>query len=102
MDKKKVKSWLLAKKGELFKDPIKRHGNDIKRLILKGRVLTFLPPEIGQLSYLQELNLNSNQLTSFPAEIGQLSQLQELYLIDNTLSSYFLCNPVLCIIPLIK
>jgi Leucine-rich repeat (LRR) protein len=48
-----------------------------------------LPPEIGQLTNLQELVLFNNQLTrtSLPPEIGQLSNLQELDLISNSLTS---------------
>ena len=38
-----------------------------------------MPADIGQLTSLEELNLNCNQLTSVPAEIGQLAAL-ELYL----------------------
>ena len=46
-----------------------------------------IPPELGQLAQLQELRLNSNTLSGpIPPELGQLTQLQELYLSINTLS----------------
>ena len=40
---------------------------------VKGNRLTTLPPEIGQLSSLTQLDLFNNQLSSLPPEIGQLS-----------------------------
>jgi internalin A len=49
--------------------------------------LTQVPPEIGQLSNLQELYLYYNQLTTLPPEIGQLNSLRRLYLDNNQLTS---------------
>ena len=49
--------------------------------------LTQLPPEIGQLSNLQELTLGCNQLTTLPPEIGQLTKLRELWLMRNPLDA---------------
>ena len=49
--------------------------------------LTTLPPEIGQLTALTELNLSNNQLSILPPEIGQLITLKELDLSNNQLSS---------------
>ena len=57
------------------------------RLYLDNRQLTELPPEIGQLTKLQELGLSKNQLTALPPEIGQLAQLRKLDLSVNQLSS---------------
>ena len=37
-----------------------------------------MPAEIGQLTSLEDLNLDRNQLTSVPAEIGQLTSLEKL------------------------
>ena len=46
-----------------------------------------IPPELGQLGHLQELDLRHNQLTgSIPPELGQLSHLQELDLGHNWLT----------------
>ena len=56
------------------------------RLNLTGRGLKTLPPEIGQLSSLQELNLEENQLATVPDSLGQLSGLQNLYLGLNQLT----------------
>jgi Leucine-rich repeat (LRR) protein len=49
--------------------------------------LTVLPPEIGNLSNLDFLDISDNQLTSLPLEIGSLSNLVELHLEDNPFTS---------------
>lgn len=46
-----------------------------------------LPSVIGQLTKLQDLNLNSNKLTQLPIELTNLKQLQVLYLGENQLQS---------------
>jgi internalin A len=57
-----------------------------KTLDLNNLELTRVPPEIGQLSTLEVLQLFGNQLRELPPEIGQLSALDTLYLIENQLS----------------
>ena len=45
-----------------------------------------LPPELGQLSNLEDLSLTGNQLSGgIPAELGQLANLEELHLTGNQL-----------------
>lgn len=56
-------------------------------LDLRNMGLTELPPEIGQLTQLEMLNLLDNQLSSLPASIGQLTQLKTLKLSGNPISS---------------
>ena len=58
----------------------------LKELDLRLNQLSVLPAEIGQLQQLQRLDLRSNQLSVLPAEIGQLQQLQRLDLRSNQLS----------------
>jgi len=49
--------------------------------------LRSLPPEIGKLTNLPELNLSFNQLNSLPPEIGKLTNLKKLFLSSNQLST---------------
>ncbi|BBI16551.1 leucine-rich repeat domain-containing protein [Neochlamydia sp. S13] len=77
----------LKKKGELLTQWIKEHSKNIINLNLDGVGLTFLPPEIGQLSQLIALGLGDNHLTIIPPEIGQLSHLQALGLSNNQLTA---------------
>ncbi|WP_198166512.1 COR domain-containing protein [Picosynechococcus sp. PCC 7117] len=55
-------------------------------LNLDGMKLTELPPEIAQLTNLQNLVLRSNQLTALPEVITQLSNLRTLALSGNQLT----------------
>jgi hypothetical protein len=52
-------------------------------LDLSGLGLTELPPEIGILANLEELNLRDNQLNSLPLEMAKLSNLEVLDLSNN-------------------
>ena len=63
----------------------RREGATVLYLI--GLGLTQLPPEIGQLTELTELDLHGNQLTALPPEIGQLTQLTLLSLRGNRLTA---------------
>jgi internalin A len=59
----------------------------LKTLDLRGNRLTALPPEIAQLTSLRTLDLSNNQLTTAPPEIGQLPWLKTLDLRDNQLTT---------------
>ena len=54
---------------------------------LSGMGLNALPPEIGQLTALTDLDVYDNQLSSLPSEIGQLTALTTLNVQGNQLSS---------------
>ena len=58
-----------------------------KSLDLSRRELTELPPEIGNLTNLTELNLSSNQLATLPPEIWQLTKLIVLDLQNTKLAT---------------
>ena len=63
--------------------PSRVTGLDLTDTQLTGAI----PPELGQLTQLQELHLCCNQLTgAIPAQLAQLTQLQELYLQHNQLT----------------
>ncbi|BBI17919.1 leucine-rich repeat domain-containing protein [Neochlamydia sp. S13] len=86
--REEIKHLSLEKKGELLRGWIEENCTNTMFLNLSKAGLTYLPPEICQLSQLQTLDLNDNQLTALPEEIGQLSQqLQTLYLNQNQLTS---------------
>nr|NGY95356.1 hypothetical protein [Neochlamydia sp. AcF84] len=87
LSREEIKHLPLEKKGELLRDWIEENCKNITTLNLCGAGLTYLPPEIGQLSQLQTLKLNQNQLNTLPGEIGQLSKLARLYLYQNQLTT---------------
>jgi len=62
-------------------------GNHVIILNLCGKGLNYLPESIGQLKYLQTLDLRNNNLTELPESIGNLEFLEELILHDNALRS---------------
>ncbi|KIC74834.1 hypothetical protein DB42_AY00680, partial [Neochlamydia sp. EPS4] len=86
LNQPRIKALSLKKKGELLTQWIKEQGENITTLNLDGLGLTYLPPEVWQLSHLQALGLSNNQLTVIPPEIGQLSQLIALRLDGNHLT----------------
>ena len=55
-------------------------------LDLSNQELTTLPPKIGRLTNLIQLNLHQDHLTSLPPEIGGLTKLSVLYLGQNNLT----------------
>jgi Leucine-rich repeat (LRR) protein len=60
--------------------------NEATSLYLGFMGLTELPPEIGNLTNLQRLNIFNNQLSRLPPEIGSLTNLQSLDVSGNRLS----------------
>ena len=60
--------------------------NVIELDLSESHHLKSLPPEIGELTNLQALNVSENRLTSLPAEIGALTQLTVLTLNDNEIT----------------
>ncbi|RMH70027.1 MAG: leucine-rich repeat domain-containing protein [Gemmatimonadetes bacterium] len=55
----------------------------LTELDLSDRGITELPPEIGELTHLEILNLRRNRLRTLPKEIKELVHLQELNLGSN-------------------
>jgi hypothetical protein len=75
-----IKSWLNNPENKTELDRIT--DLDLGRLGLE-----ILPPEIGNLKLLQNLQLPHNHLVSLPEAIGNLSSLEWLFLGDNRLLS---------------
>jgi internalin A len=78
---------MIMNRKELLQIIEKAKCENVTRMNLRGKNITELPPELGQLTQLKELNLSANQLTSLPPELCQLTQLKELYLGGNQLIS---------------
>jgi internalin A len=58
----------------------------IKTMRLNGNRLTRLPPEIGALVNLRQLDIDGNRLTQLPVEIGKLTKLETLWASGNELA----------------
>jgi internalin A len=81
-------TWLdLSRKHLTYLPPEICQLTNLTGLSLEGNYLTALPPEIGQLTNLTKLYLGGNKLTTLPIEIGQLTKLTELDLIVNLLTT---------------
>lgn len=57
-----------------------------QELHLRGQYLTKLPPEIGNLTELQSLDISLNQLIAIPDALRELTQLQILNINRNQLT----------------
>ncbi len=76
-------------RAEKIREWFRQHQSDLKafnRLFLREYRLTLLPPEIGQLTSMEDLALFANRLTCLPKEIGQLGALTGLGLDQNRLT----------------
>ncbi|MCI5158544.1 MAG: GTP-binding protein, partial [Candidatus Electrothrix sp. AUS1_2] len=71
---------------ELLKEIEKAKANGETKLVLRGKGLRGLPPEICQLTKLTELDLRNNQFRTLPPEICKLTELTRLDLGYNNLS----------------
>ena len=76
-EKKKIYRGLTRNRAEL---------NTVTELHLYYCYVNELPPEIGQLTSLENLDLSDNDLTELPPEIGQLTSLENLDLSGNDLA----------------
>merc|ERR1711916_307007 len=56
-------------------------------LSLEGCYLAALPPEVGSLSNVRELQLGRNQLSSLPLELANMEVLETLVLIENKIET---------------
>jgi internalin A len=79
---------LLKSNEEIVDDELMEH---LEKIQITGLTISaglkFLPPNIGKLKNLIDLNLSDNKLSKLPSEIGQLKNLVSLYLIENELST---------------
>ena len=64
-------------------------------LSLEGCYLAALPPEVGSLSNVRELQLGRNQLSSLPLELANMEVLETLVLIENKIETLPAVIPML-------
>ena len=64
-----------------------KHLRNLKYLNIDFCDLTELPPEIGDLTNLEEISIRRNYLSKLPAEIGKLKKLKYLDLVLNQLNT---------------
>jgi internalin A len=72
---------------EEFIEECRRKRENRAHFNLSGLGLKLLPPEIGQLTWLEKLDLSYNQLRELPPEIGNLVALTEIQLQSNQLNA---------------
>ena len=77
-----------AKRYEGIQEARSAGGDNVHKLILYGRGLETLPPEIGQLTYLASLDVSHNELRQLPEEISTLHYLQGFYATHNRLTAF--------------
>lgn len=80
-------AFRVGSRGILELPPEIGNLTNLTNLNLDNNQLTGLPPEIGNLTNLTSLNLSSNQITSLPPEIGSLTNLTNLNLSINKLTT---------------
>jgi Leucine-rich repeat (LRR) protein len=79
-----IEGGQAEKASRLIKEAFKSNAT---RLDLSGLKLITLPPQIGSLTYLENLDLRKNRLRALPDSIGNLVNLKEFDLSRNQLAS---------------
>lgn len=60
---------------------------ELEVLLLGNNRLARLPPDLGNMASLAELDVSANQLTQLPSSVGKLSKLRSLVVRSNQLTS---------------
>lgn len=77
-----------AKRFEGIQEAISSGPEQVFKLVLYGRDMKNLTPDIGQLIYLASLDISHNKLTGLPEELSGLHYLQGLYITHNRLNRF--------------
>jgi Leucine-rich repeat (LRR) protein len=80
-----VDSEQLQKRADIIRHHLKTNRTKIKKLLLLGKGLPFLPPEILECPQIEEITLSANHLCFLPKKLFQLSKLSHLDIGYNTL-----------------
>ncbi len=81
-------SLYRARRYESVQDALSGNPEEVFKLVLWGKKLGFIPPEIGQLKYLHSLDVALNELTELPEELSELHYLQGFYASGNMLTEF--------------
>jgi Leucine-rich repeat (LRR) protein len=77
-----------AKRYEGIQEALGAGADQVYKLVLYGRDMETLSPEIARLTYLASLDVSHNKLTVLPEALSELHYLQGFYATDNHLTSY--------------
>lgn len=77
-----------AKRFEGIQEAISSGPEQVFKLVLYGRDMENLTPDIGKLTYLASLDVSHNKLTGLPEELAGLHYLQGLYATHNRLNTF--------------
>jgi Leucine-rich repeat (LRR) protein len=74
-----------AKRFEGIQEAMNAGAEQVFKLVLYGRNMQSLPPDVGDFPYLASLDISHNALNDLPEEVSQLHYLQGLYATHNRL-----------------
>lgn len=77
-----------SKRYEGIEDALNDGEDHAFKLVLYGRELETLSPDLGKLTYLQTLDVAQNQLSELPVELSELYYLQGFYANGNRLTAF--------------
>ncbi len=77
-----------AKRYEGMQEAMNAGPENVFKLVLYGRNMVNLSPDIGKLIYLASLDVSHNELTELPEAISGLHYLQGFYATDNRLERF--------------
>ncbi len=76
-----------AKRYEGIQEAMGAGVENVYKLVLHGKSMGTLSPDIGRLTFLHSLDVSKNKLTLLPGEIMKMDQLTRLSMDKNTLTS---------------
>lgn len=77
-----------AKRFEGIQEVMNAGVENAHKLVLYGRNIERLSPDVGNLTYLASLDVSHNKLTELPEELSNLHYLQGLYATHNRLNTF--------------
>lgn len=81
-------SLYRARRYESIQNALSGDPDKVYKLVIWGKKLGVIPPDIGRLKYLHSLDVAYNELTELPEELSELHYLQGLYASGNLLTEF--------------